>query len=62
MKLTVQIDLDAGIVPDAPAKEVGRALRYWAGGLTDDLLQADLDETIYDSAYGAIGSLTITER
>lgn len=61
MKLIVQIDLDAGAVPNAPAKEVGRALRYWAGGLTTDLLRADLNQTIYDSNYEPIGSLTITD-
>jgi hypothetical protein len=56
MKLVLEIDLEAGAVPDDVLGEVGRILRYWAGNLKHYELVDGTTETLSDSTYAPVGT------
>lgn len=59
MKFVLEVVLDA--VKEAPAEELGRILRYWAGNVGHYPLEPGSGEAIMDSAYTAVGSWRIED-
>lgn len=59
MKFVLEVDL--GAVTDAPAEELGRILRYWAGNLKHCPLTAGSTETHTDSSHAPVGSWRIED-
>lgn len=58
MRFTLEIDLDD--LSGEPAAEVGRILRYWAGGVTDETLVPGSSQDVYDSAFTKVGTWTVS--
>lgn len=59
MKFVLEVDL--GAVTDAPAEELSRILRYWAGNLQHYPLTEGSSETLMDSSYAPVGSWRIED-
>ena len=61
MKFVLEVDLS-----DMPAgqagRELGRILRYWAGGVRQLELTPGQGSDIYDSAYRPVGRWAITDN
>jgi hypothetical protein len=60
MRFTLDVDLD-GMPADQVEKELGRILRYWAGGLKGYELGPGATEAIFDSDYTPVGRWMITD-
>lgn len=58
MRFTLEIDLDD--LTGEPAAEVGRILRYWASGVSDDTLVPGSRQAVYDSSFTEVGAWTVT--
>jgi len=57
------LEVDISEMPgDEAAKELGRILRYWAGGVGQMELKPGAGSGIYDSAYREVGKWTITDQ
>ncbi len=61
MKFVLEVDLSAWIPDGEVGKELGRILRYWAGGVQQLELSPGQGSDIYDSSYRPVGRWTITE-
>jgi hypothetical protein len=60
VKFVLEVDL-SGMTADGEAgKELGRILRYWAGGVQQMELKPGQGSAIYDSTYREVGRWTIT--
>jgi hypothetical protein len=59
MRFTLEVDLDR-MPADRREQELGRILRYWAGGLKGYELGAGATEAIYDSGHAEVGRWSIT--
>lgn len=53
------IDIDLARVPDDPAGEAGRMLRYWAGALSQLDLGAVAEYPLMDSNYRQAGTIRL---
>ncbi|OON81802.1 hypothetical protein [Streptomyces tsukubensis] len=59
MKFLLEVDMgDSGFDGEA-AKELGRILRYWAGGLQHYDLQPGDSAVVVDSAYREVGKWSV---
>ncbi|MFJ6566029.1 hypothetical protein ACIQNU_01290 [Streptomyces sp. NPDC091292] len=58
MKFLLEVDLN-DMVPEERARELGRALRYWAGNLHHYDLKPGDGSPVYDSAYREIGRWSV---
>jgi len=61
MKFVPEVDLGAMTAEGEAGKELGRILRYWAGGVAQLELRPGQGSDIYDSAYRPVGRWTISE-
>jgi hypothetical protein len=61
MKFVLEVDLSAMTADGEAGKELGRILRYWAGGVQQLELKPGQGTDIYDSAYRAVGRWAITD-
>ena len=63
MKFTLEVDLDAlidGVEAPDLAGELGRILRYWAGGVRQYDLTDGEGSAIYNSIYKEVGAWSIS--
>ena len=60
MRFVLEVDVSE-MAPDAISAELGRILRYWAGGLKQMELSPGAGSDIYDSAYRQVGRWVLTE-
>jgi hypothetical protein len=57
MRLVIDLELDR--LPNDPAKEAVRILRYWAGWLPQMDLSRPTEQALMDSDYQAVGTLRL---
>lgn len=63
MRFVLEVDLTDLLAGGNAGKELGRILRYWAGGVQQlDELKAGQGSAIYDSAYREVGRWHITDE
>jgi hypothetical protein len=62
MKFLLEVDLSAMTAEGEAAKELGRILRYWAGGVGQLKLRPGQGSDIYDSAYRPLGRWIIETK
>ena len=62
MKFILEVDLDGMTAEGEAGKELGRILRYWAGGVQQMELTPGQGSAVYDSAYREVGRWTIVEE
>jgi hypothetical protein len=56
------VDLGAMTAEGEAGQELGRILRYWAGGVQQLELRPGQGSDVYDSSYRPVGSWTINEE
>jgi len=61
VKFILEVDISAMTAEGQAGKELGRILRYWAGGVQQMELRPGAGSDIYDSAYHPVGRWTITD-
>lgn len=61
MKFVLEVDLDAGVIPDDVPGELGRILRYWGGATKQLEYLPGTEQTLMDSSYSAVGTWRITD-
>lgn len=63
MRFILEVELDDLLAGGDAGKELGRILRYWAGGVQQlDALTPGQGTAIYDSAYREVGRWRITDE
>jgi hypothetical protein len=61
VKFVLEVDLDQMTPGSDTGKELGRILRYWAGGVQQIEVKPGQGSAIYDSAYREVGRWAITD-
>jgi hypothetical protein len=59
VKFILEVDMGETAFQGNGAQELGRILRYWAGGLKQVELTPGAGSAIYDSAYNEVGRWSI---
>lgn len=63
MRFILEVELDDLVAGGNAGKELGRILRYWAGGVQQlDELAPGQGTAIYDSGYREVGRWRITDE
>ncbi|WP_369211150.1 hypothetical protein [Streptomyces flavofungini] len=60
MRFVLEVDMGETAFDGRAAEELGRILRYWGGNLGHYALEPGDAETVYDSAYRAVGGWRVT--
>jgi len=62
MKFVLEVDISDLVAAGQAGKELGRILRYWAGGVQQLELKPGQGSDIYDSAYHQVGHWAIIDN